>query len=264
VRNRHSTEVPNLGRQRRISGVQSSAVGTSSVIVADANAMDCQLLARTISGRQHSRVVGWATDSLQATSLIREAQPDVALMSKRLSDGASAGLTALRVLRQTNVKTRIIMLLDDEDPQVIVEAFRHGARGIFCRTGASELRKCIRCVQNGEIWASNSQVEYVVEALAHLPAITPASPKSNARLSRRERQVAELIADGLSNREVSQQLALSEHTIKNYVFRLFEKLEISTRVELVRFVLSQGKPPKFTKDTAREKAKDQATKLRAG
>jgi len=263
VRNLHSPEVLCLGQGRRISGLQSSAAGIT-VIVADANAMDCQLLARTISGRQHSRVVGWATNSKQATSLIREVQPDVALMSARLSDGASAGLTALRVLHQSEIKTRIIMLLDGEDPQAIVEAFRHGARGIFCRTGAtSELQRCIRCVHKGQIWASNSQLEYVVEALAHLPAITPVGPKSTPSLSRRERQVAQLIAEGLSNREVSQQLGLSEHTVKNYVFRLFEKLQISTRVELVRFVLSQDKPPKFAKDTSGEGARKPGTKLRA-
>jgi DNA-binding NarL/FixJ family response regulator len=215
--------------------------------------MGCQLLARTISGRRRSRVVGWATNSRQATSLISDIQPDVALMSARLSDGSSAGLTALRVLHQSQIKTRIIMLLDDEDPHAIVEAFRHGARGVFCRTGAtSELQKCIRCVHKGQVWASNSQLEHVVEALAHLPAITPARPKSNPSLSGRERQVAHLVAEGLSNREVSQRLGLSEHTVKNYIFRLFEKLGISTRIELVLFVLSQGKPAKFAKDNTEE------------
>jgi DNA-binding NarL/FixJ family response regulator len=263
VRNIRSSEIPFFGQDGHVSALHNPVGGSSIVIIADANAMDCELLARTISGRQHSRVVGWATNSTQATSLIRDVQPDVALMSIRLSDGSSAGLTALRVLRHSQIKTRIIMLFDDENPQAIVEAFRHGARGIFCRTGAaSELQKCIRCVHNGQIWASNSQLEHVVEALVHTPAIAPTHHKSNASLSGRERQVAQLIAEGLSNREVSEQLGLSEHTVKNYVFRLFEKLGISTRIELVLFVLSQEKPPRFVQDIACEKAREPRTKLR--
>jgi DNA-binding NarL/FixJ family response regulator len=182
-----------LSPQATISGIQTSS--GAAVVIAAANAMDCQLLARILSGRQHSQVVGWATDSMQAEALIREARPDVALMSIRLSDGPAAGLTALRNLRQSPIETRIIMLLDVEDPPEIIEAFRHGARGIFCRTAAaSELLKCIRCVQNGQIWASNSQLEYLVQALAHTPAIPPAPSKSNPGLSGRENQVARLVA----------------------------------------------------------------------
>jgi DNA-binding NarL/FixJ family response regulator len=66
-------------------------------------------------------------------------------------------------------------------------------------------------------------------------------PLSNGRgLSKREEEIARLVAEGMSNRQISQQLTLSEHTIKNYLFRIFEKLGVSTRVELALYALNRG------------------------
>src|SRR5215467_9670362 len=121
-----------------------------TVVVADYSTMDCQLLAETVQRRNHLRVIGSATTSDEVVSEIGRLHPDVALISARLRDGAFAGLLALQQLRLMNLRTRSIVLLDDNQPELIVEAFRYCARGVFCRNGAvNELRKCIQVVHNG-------------------------------------------------------------------------------------------------------------------
>jgi len=205
--------------------------------------MGCELLSAIVSQQQSFRVVGCATSSTKTVSLIRENQPDIALISMRLQDGTSAGLAALRMLRESLVRTRVVLLLDEDNPAAVVEGFRNRARALFCRSGASSaLRKCISCVRKGQIWASNSQLEYLVEALGRTPAITVTPREAIPGLSKREEEVARLIAGGMSNAEVSKELGLSKHTVKNYVFHLFEKLGVSTRIELVLYILTHSKP----------------------
>jgi DNA-binding NarL/FixJ family response regulator len=217
----------------------SDAHYSPTVVVADASKMGSQLLAHTIQGHNDFRVVGSATTRSEAVSGISKLRPDIALISSRLQDGAFTGVQVLRELRAVQTPPRVIMLLDDDQSELVLESFRYGARGIFCRTEVTtQLRKCILCVYKGQIWASNAQLERIVEALMQIPAPMPA--KIGA-LSRREEEIARLVASGLSNGEVAERLSLSRHTVKNYLFRVYEKLGISTRIELVLYILSRYK-----------------------
>ena len=160
------------------------------------------------------------------------------------------GVRVLRELHTLQTPPRVIMLLDDDQSELVVESFRHGARGIFCRTEmTTQLRKCIQCVYKGQIWANNTQLERIVEALMQAPA--PLLAKM-AALSQREEKVAQLVASGLSNGEVAQRLSLSRHTVKNYLFRVYEKLGISTRIELVLYILSRYKGPESEQNQVAE------------
>jgi DNA-binding NarL/FixJ family response regulator len=226
--------------------VSVSAEGATytTVVIADARRMDCQLLTHAIQRNSHIRVIGCATSCAEVISAVRENQPDVAMVSTRLKDGAFAGLLALQELRALQPQSRVIMLLDEDKSELVVEAFRHGARGIFCRTGVSaELRKCLQTVHDGQIWANNSQLEDIVGAVMQVPTSKFSKTEMTALLTKREEEVARLVATGLSNREVSEKLGLSRHTVKNYLFRVFEALGISNRTELVLDILSQTKPP---------------------
>jgi DNA-binding NarL/FixJ family response regulator len=215
-----------------------------AVIIATASRIDCELLAQPILRHNQFRLVGSAISSKEAIFKIGKLHPDIALISARLQDGAFAGIILLRELRAFHLRTRVIILVDENQPDLIVEAFRNGARGVFCRTGdISQLRKCIQKVYAGEIWANSGQLEHMVEALAQVPATRLAKVAVGTPLSKREEEIARLVASGLSNREVAQRLGLSQHTVKNNLFRTFEKLEISTRLELVLYILSQSKGP---------------------
>lgn len=220
------------------------------VLLADVSTMDCQLLANAMQRHSRFRVMGCVTTASEASSVICQSQPDIAVISTRLQDGALAGLLLLRRLRALQMRCHVIMLLDENNPELIVEAFRNGARGVFCRTGSfPELRKCMECVREGQIWATNPQAECVVQALMRAPAPSITRPEVTTILSKREEQVARLVASGLSNREISRKLGLSQHTVKNYLFRVFEKLGFSTRIELVLYMLSQAKRPVVVDDS---------------
>jgi two-component system nitrate/nitrite response regulator NarL len=224
--------------------VSSEEGRSTTVVLADADRMGCQLLADKIQRHSHLRVVSSATTREEVTSAVRKLQPAIAVISSRLQDGKFAGLLVLRELHTLQTRPRVIMLLDDDQPKLVVEAFRNGAHGIFCRTGvATEVRRCIQCVYKGQIWVNNTHLEHIVEALMQAPVPGLAKTAVIRALSKREEEIARLVASGLSNHEIAERLSLSWHTVKNYLSRVFEKLAISTRLELVLYISSQCKGP---------------------
>jgi DNA-binding NarL/FixJ family response regulator len=97
-------------------------------------------------------------------------------------------------------------------------------------------------VHLGEIFATAEQLNYLLDSVCQVPSLRVVSANGEKLLTSREEQVVALVADGLSNRDVAGELGLSEHTVKKYLFRIFEKLGISSRVELVLYALHQGAP----------------------
>ena len=211
---------------------------TIRLLVADENRMSCQLLIGALRRCRRVRVVALATTSEQVLAEVGSSRPDVAVIGADLQDGSLVGFTVARELRKSHPKLRTILLLDSADQGWVIDAFRAGARGIFCREDSiSMLYKCIQCVHMGQIWADSQQLESVLEAFTRV-AMPRLMDSGKANLSRREMQVADLVAEGLSNRDISRQLGLSEHTVKNYLFHVFEKLGMSSRVELVLYMRS--------------------------
>lgn len=218
--------------------------GAVQVLVADANRMEVQLLASALKRcRHHFAIVGHAVDSNQVRNLLQEHPADIVLIGANLQDGAQSGFKVIRELRMSHPQTRAIMLLDSCDRDIVIEAFRSGAKGVFCRAEPVEaLCKCIHRVHAGQVWANTNEMQYILEALALAAPLRVVNANGVTLLTRREEQVVRLVAEGMTNREISQQLTLSEHTIKNYLFRIFEKLGISSRVELTLYVLNQRQP----------------------
>ncbi len=151
-------------------------------------------------------------------------------------------------------QTRCILLVEASEPETVVNAFRAGAKGIFCRAGSFEsLCKCIATVNKGQVWANSAELQFVLEVLARAAPLQRLNEQARAQLTKREEEVVGLVAQGLSNREISSTLNLSAHTVKNYLFRIFKKLGVSSRVELVLYALDHSQlhelPP--TKKPAR-------------
>jgi DNA-binding NarL/FixJ family response regulator len=134
------------------------------------------------------------------------------------------------------------MLLDAPDRNSVVEAFRAGARGVFCRTESlKSLSKCIRCVHDGQVWANSNELRFLLDALSQAMS-TRIVGAAGVSLSKRERDVVQCVSEGLSNREIAHRLTLTEHTVKNYLFRIFDKLGVSSRVEVVLYAFNLGRP----------------------
>jgi DNA-binding NarL/FixJ family response regulator len=102
------------------------------------------------------------------------------------------------------------------------------------------LAKCIQCVASGQVWASSSELHYVLEALSE-SGVPAGLNFDGGLLSARETDVVRCVTEGLTNREIAQRLSLTEHTVKNYLFRIFDKLGVSSRVEVVLYAFRNGK-----------------------
>ena len=135
------------------------------------------------------------------------------------------------------------MLLDSVERAMVIEAFRAGADGIISRDKSFEvLCKCIQAVHRGEVWASSEELRFVFSALPQIPldgTIDCESTKRAVLLTKREEGLARLVAEGFTNRDISRHMNLSENTVRNYLFRIFNKLGTSNRLELALHVINQ-------------------------
>jgi DNA-binding NarL/FixJ family response regulator len=153
------------------------------------------------------------------------------------------GSGLIQELRRRRPDLPVIVLVEEPTRAAVVEALRAGARGVLCRTEPIKaLGKCVSCVHDGQVWANQKALEYLLQALSDPIPIRLVDAKGASLLSAREQDVVRWVAEGLTNREIADRLELSEHTIKNYLFRIFEKLGISNRMELMLYVVSQLAP----------------------
>src|SRR5205085_1221862 len=167
-------------------------------------------------------------------SLAASRKADVAVISADSETEAKKGLQVARTLNAHHPQLRIVVLLEVSTRDGVIAAFRCGATGVFCRTEPlSDLLTCIDRVSRGEIWASRNHCEFLLEAFRSTPSCEGIEADKIRLLSQRELQVAECAAQGQSNKQIADHLGLSEHTIKNYLFRIFEKLGVSNRFELL-------------------------------
>ena len=139
------------------------------------------------------------------------------------------------------------MLLDSGECNLVVEAFRSGARGVFCRHDPLKmLSRCVHKVHEGQLWINATQLEFLLEALTEAPPARLVDTCGTALLSRREQDVVRWLVEGFSNREIGRELKISENTVKNYIFRIFDKLGVSSRVQVAIYAANQratNRPP---------------------
>jgi DNA-binding NarL/FixJ family response regulator len=209
------------------------------VLVADSNQTQSQLLSSALRRYATLKVTcchGELADCLQA---VASAPVDVVL----LSDGPANHeqlMTTLRGLHNIHPRMGVVLLLDSYDRNLVVNALRAGARGLFCRAREPfrALCRCITVVQSGQFWANTEQMEYMVEALSSSAPSRVVNAKGEGLLTARENQVVNLVAEGGGNREIALQLGITENTVKKSLLRIYDKLGVSNRVELVLYALT--------------------------
>jgi DNA-binding NarL/FixJ family response regulator len=210
------------------------------VLVADSNEMGTEVLCAALNRFRMIQVLRCPVNYAGVLGAIRERKPEVLLISANLEDGVGSGFSVLRELRTQNSPVKAIALLESSKRETVVEAFWCGVQGIFAKSGSIKtLAKCITSVQSGQVWANSQQLRQVIEALARAvpPRLTDA--KGADLLTQREQDVVACLAEGFSNREVAKRLKLSEHTVKNYLLHIFDKLGVSSRVEVVLYASGQ-------------------------
>ena len=211
------------------------------VLVSDDTRVHTELLADALKRDGSLKVTTSASGSEGLIGRSDLHNVDVLLISSTLDGQPGRGFEVLRGLQSSHRDLPAVMLLDCSKRETILEAFRAGARGIFSKQESVDtLTKCVRRVHEGQVWANSQQMADVVQALASSHQVRAVDAQGMNLLSKREMEIVRCVAQGMTNREIAEDLGLSPHTIKNCLFRVFDKLGVSSRVELLFMTLSQN------------------------
>ncbi len=209
-----------------------------SILVVEGDFLGAELLSSALKRCQNNfDVIGQAMSFADATRKLQELRPRVTVTGMRLRERETSGYKLISHIREHWPRTLTVALLNDSRQEDVLEAFRCGARGVISRDQPFRvLAKCIRKVHEGEIWASSDQIGLVFESLKKSSDIFSgrAPQGALADLTPRERDVAALVIEGLRNAEIGAKLSVSEHTVRNYIMKIYDKLGVANRVQLTR------------------------------
>jgi DNA-binding NarL/FixJ family response regulator len=167
---------------------------------------------------------------------------DVLLLAEGITGDRARLYELLRAVRSAYPEIATILLLDEYDRDLVVSSLRAGARGLFCLTSTpfKSLCRCITSVHQGQYWTNTEQMRYVIEALSISPSLRLVNSRHQAVLTAREEQTVRLVTEGLNNREIAGELKVKENTVKKSLIRIYDKVGVSNRVELVLYALSHS------------------------
>lgn len=201
-----------------------------------------------LDGEDDMEVVGEAADGRGAVSLVAQEQPDVVLMDIRMPH--MDGIEATERIAARGLPSRVIVLTTFDLDEYIVGAVRAGASGFLLKdVTPEELVRAVRVVAAGDALLSPSITRQVLATVAAAPTVALRLPDAFAELTEREEQVFGLMARGLSNAEIADELVVSETTVKTHVGRIFSKLDLRDRVQAVVYayehgIVQPGRPPR--------------------
>jgi DNA-binding NarL/FixJ family response regulator len=216
---------------------------STRVLVYDSSSLQCELLATGLESLQRGLDIMCANDLESLHALLTKDAKAVVIISDSNMNGSAT--SQAKQVRARFSGLSIIFLLQEGRHDRAVEAFRAGARGIvYSNENLTQLAKCIDSVSQGEVWVRREDLAMIFDGLLK-PKLRVTDVTGRALLSPREEEISRLVAEGMSNRDVSRTLKISESTVKNALFHIFEKLGISNRVELARYMngASEGEGP---------------------
>ncbi len=211
-----------------------------AVLIADSDLIRRQLLTRELIRRPQFRIRSCSNDAAQCKDILGEFPANVLLWAESSQSAAKQAFSAMREVLSFYPALRGVALFEAWDRELVIGAFRAGVRGIFSLEQGSidNLRKCILSVHRDQVWASHEQVLMLVEAFRSSPVVRISNVHGRNLLTPRQQQLVELVAEGMGNREVAQCLNVSENTVKKSLLRIFDKVGVSNRVELVLSALT--------------------------
>jgi DNA-binding NarL/FixJ family response regulator len=214
-------------------------MSTVRVLIADDDEIVRAGLRAVLSSDEAIEIVDEAPDGRLAIQRARHRRPDVVLMDVRMPE--LDGITATRELLAVAPETRVLVLTTFEQDDYIMGALKAGASGFLLkRSRPEELIAAIHTVAAGEALLSPSVTRRVIDRMARQPLVGEAADPRLEELTPRERQVLELIAQGLSNREIAAAIVVEETTVKTHVKRILMKLALRDRVQAVILAYESG------------------------
>jgi DNA-binding NarL/FixJ family response regulator len=201
------------------------------VLLVDDNAIVRRGIASLLAEADGIEVVGEAADGREAIAVASETRPDVVCLDVRMP--VMDGVEAAGPLSE---RSRVLMLSYSEDEHLVTGAIRNGAVGylVHGRFDPDELEARIRAVARGEMVLSPSVTPAVFEALRRAPGpVNDEAEEGLGALTAREREVLNLLARGHSNREIAEELVITNKTVKNHLSRIYEKIGAHSRAEAI-------------------------------
>lgn len=214
---------------------------TIRLLIADDHAILRAGLRMLVTAQPDMRVVAEATDGIETVTNAVEAKPDVVLLD--LSMPKRSGLQAIPELRRRCPRTRILVLSMYEDVAYVRAAFDAGAVGYVLKKAAdAELITAIRTVAAGKNYVCSRSQEILAQSALGVDLSGADASRHNPSnsLSKREREVLIMVAQGYTNRQIAERLDLSVKSVESYRARVQEKLGLQTRVQLHRYALATG------------------------
>ena len=203
-------------------------------------------LRRLLETETDLKVIGEASDGGEAVKMARQLKPDIMLLD--LSMPKQTGMDALRELTNAanSQPVRVILLTAAAEKRQIVEALQLGARGVVLKDSATQLLlKSIHTVMAGEYWVGRESVSNLVQYLRALVQSSGEEAKQKKfGLTPRELEIVSAVVAGYSNKEIAEYFKISEDTVKHHLSNIFDKLGVSTRLELALFAVNQSLPLK--------------------
>ena len=212
------------------------------VLLVDDQALFRKALAGLVNAQMDMTVVGEADNGLDALDRVRALSPDVVVMDVNMP--IAGGVEGVRAIRGAGFATKIVMLTISEDDDDLFDAIRAGANGYLLKNIRPEvLFDDLRGVMRGEAPIAPGIAHKLLDALRDGPprSHAPAVPRDgDVALTRRETEILQLVAGGLSNKEIANQLVITEGTVKNHVHNALEKLHLTNRVQAAAYAVRQG------------------------
>lgn len=208
------------------------------IAIADDHAVLRESLAALLESQRDFEVCGVAANGTEALKVVQSCHPDVLVLDLFMPNGD--GFEVLRTLDRSGNRVASVVLTGSENELDYVQVVRLGARGLVLKGDSPRvLFSAIRSVATGELAFTD---EIARQVLSTMSAETPQKRGSLDRLSERERQIATLVARGMKNRDIAQQLAISENTVKRHMQSIFNKSGARDRLELAVFAISELHP----------------------
>ena len=237
-RNRRLASSADRGRRKQAGEKKDSrSTQKARVLIVDRDLISNDLFADVLG--RNTEVQAIASQPSELSAYLAANRVALVVIASELQVEAGSGFDLAEGVSREFPNVAIVLLLNQSDRATVLRAFRCGAHGVFCRDGSTaEFLSCIESVLQGSIWAGRRETIQLLEAIKSLPYVDGEGEDRWPMLTGRELSVVQCAATGKTNKAIASELGLSEHTVKNYLFRAFEKLGVSSRVELL-FCLTQ-------------------------
>lgn len=216
-----------------------NARGAARILIADDDPIVREILRNMLSAGNDFSIVGEARNGEETVRMARDLKPDLLLLDLLMPN--LPGLDALKEMTTSDFLVRTLVLSASVTKQQVLQALQLGARGVVRKDALGELVSAIRAVLDGQYWLDGKIVPNVVQLLNELAASTKSAPARNDfGLTPRELEIVALVTEGCGNREIAGRLTISEETVKRHLTHVFDKVGMSTRLELALFALDHN------------------------